>query len=136
MTVRRAQWLMTRWVSTAVSRSPGGPPTSRGEAVRYSRAVQAVPQSGIREVMELARPVEDAIHLEVGEPSFPTPPHVVEAAARAARDGWTRYVSSAGIPRLREAIAEKLRKHNRLEVEPGQVIVTAGGTGAVQAAMG
>ncbi len=103
--------------------------------MRYSRAVQAVPQSGIREVMELARPVEDAIHLEVGEPSFPTPPHVVEAAARAARDGWTRYVSSAGIPRLREAIAEKLRKHNRLEVEPGQVIVTAGGTGAVQAAM-
>src|SRR6266496_4461865 len=106
-------------VSTPVPRSPGGPPTSRGEAVRYSRAVQAVPQSGIREVMELARPVEDAIHLEVGEPSFPTPPHVVEAAARAARDGWTRYVSSAGIPRLREAIAEKLRKHNRLEVDPG-----------------
>jgi len=85
--------------------------------------------------MELARPVGDAIHLEVGEPSFPTPPHIVEAAAQAARDGWTRYVSSAGIPKLREAIASKLRGHNRLEVEPGQVIVTAGGNAAVLAAM-
>jgi aspartate aminotransferase len=103
--------------------------------VRFSRAVESIPQSGIREVMELAWAQEDVIHLEVGEPSFPTPPHVVEAAARAARDGWTRYVPSAGIPQLREAIAEKLRKRNRLEVDPAQVIVTAGGVGALQAAM-
>jgi aspartate/methionine/tyrosine aminotransferase len=85
--------------------------------------------------MELSRSVEDAIHLEVGDPSFATPPHVVEAAARAARDGWTRYVPSAGIRALREAIADKLRKHNGVEVEPGQVIVTAGGIGAVHTAM-
>jgi aspartate aminotransferase len=103
--------------------------------VRFSRAVQDLPQSGIREVMELSRSVEDAIHLEVGDPSFATPPHVVEAAARAARDGWTRYVPSAGIRALREAIADKLRKHNGVEVEPGQVIVTAGGIGAVHTAM-
>ena len=103
--------------------------------MRFSRAVEAIPQSGIRELMELAWAVEDAIHLEVGDPSFPTPPHIVEAAARAARDGWTRYVSSAGIPALREAIADKVRKHNGFEVEPSQVTVTAGGIGAVQAAM-
>ncbi|HEX8857498.1 MAG TPA: aminotransferase class I/II-fold pyridoxal phosphate-dependent enzyme [Actinomycetes bacterium] len=103
--------------------------------MRFSRAVQEIPQSGIREVMELSRSVEDAIHLEVGDPSFPTPPHVVEAAARAARDGWTRYVPSAGIPALRGAIADKLRKHNGVEVEPGEVIVTAGGIGAVHTAM-
>jgi aspartate aminotransferase len=103
--------------------------------VRFSSAVEAIPQSGIRELMELAWAVEDAIHLEVGDPSFPTPPHVIEAAAQAARDGWTRYVSSAGIPALREAIAEKVRKHNGFEVEPSQVIVTAGGVGAIQAAM-
>jgi aspartate/methionine/tyrosine aminotransferase len=103
--------------------------------VRFSRAVEEIPQSGIREVMELSRSVEDAIHLEVGDPSFPTPPHIVEAAARAARDGWTRYVPSAGIPALREAIADKLRKHNGVEVEPGEVTVTAGGIGAVHTAM-
>ena len=103
--------------------------------MRFSRAVEAIPQSGIRELMELAWAVGDAIHLEVGDPSFPTPPHVVEAAAQAARDGWTRYVSSAGIPALREAIADKVRKHNGFEVEPSQVTVTAGGVGAIQAAM-
>jgi aspartate aminotransferase len=103
--------------------------------VRFSRAVEEIPQSGIREVMELSRSVADAIHLEVGDPSFATPPHVVEAAARAARDGWTRYVPSAGIPALREAIADKLRKHNGVEVEPAGVTVTAGGIGAVHTAM-
>jgi aspartate aminotransferase len=103
--------------------------------VRFSRAVQAIPQSSIRELMELAWAVEDAIHLEVGDPSFPTPPHIVEAAAQAARDGWTRYVPSAGIPALREAIADKLRKQNGLEVEPDQVTVTAGGNAAVHTAM-
>lgn len=103
--------------------------------MRFSRAVEATPQSGIREVMDLAWAMDDVIHLEVGEPSFPTPPHIVEAAVQAARDGWTRYVPSAGIPRLREAIAEKLRKRNGLEVDSAQVIVTAGGVGAVQAAM-
>jgi aspartate aminotransferase len=112
-----------------------GPTSPGGELVRFSRAVEEIPQSGIREVMELSRSVEDAIHLEVGDPSFPTPPHVVEAAARAARDGWTRYVPSAGIPALREAIADKLRKHNGVAVEPCEVTVTAGGIGAVHTAM-
>jgi aspartate aminotransferase len=103
--------------------------------VRFSHTVESIAQSGIREVMDLAWKVGDAIRLEVGDPSFPTPPRVIEAAARAARDGWTGYVPSAGIGELREAIAEKLRKHNGLEVEPAQVIVTAGGIGAIHAAM-
>jgi aspartate aminotransferase len=103
--------------------------------VRFSQTVESIAQSGIREVMDLAWKLGDVIRLEVGDPSFATPPHVIEAAARAARDGWTGYVPSAGIGELREAIAEKLRKHNRLEVEPAQVTVTAGGIGAIHAAM-
>jgi aspartate/methionine/tyrosine aminotransferase len=103
--------------------------------VRFSHTVESIAQSGIREVMELAWKVGDAIRLEVGDPSFPTPPHVIDASARAARDGWTGYVPSAGIRELREAIAEKLHKHNAVEVEPSQVIVTAGGIGAIHAAM-
>jgi aspartate aminotransferase len=103
--------------------------------VRFSHTVESIAQSGIREVMDLAWKVGDAIRLEVGDPSFPTPPHVIDASARAARDGWTGYVPSAGIGELREAIAEKLRKHNRVEVERSQVIVTAGGIGAIHAAM-
>ena len=62
----------------------------------------------------------DVIALSTGEPDFPTPPHVVEAAHRAALDGQTRYSATAGTPALRAAIAEQAG------VEPGQVIVSTG----------
>lgn len=57
-----------------------------------------MPRSGIRAIMDLAWAAGDVIHLEVGEPNFPTPPHVVEAADRAARAGQTKYVSNTGVP--------------------------------------
>src|SRR2546427_10431975 len=48
------------------------------------------------------------VHLEIGEPDMPTPPHVVEAGVRALRDGLTRYALAAGVPELRDAIAPSL----------------------------
>src|SRR5437660_3301627 len=64
------------------------------------------------DVLVKARAVEargrKVIHLEVGEPDFPTPEHIVEAGIRALRDGHTRYCAPAGIPPLREAICEHL----------------------------
>lgn len=86
---------------------------------------------GVREIMELAADIPDAIHLEVGEPNFPTPAHVVEAAAQAGRDGFTRYTSNFGIPRLREAVAAKMARFNGLRVDPSQVVVTPGGVAAI-----
>src|SRR5260370_30169063 len=50
----------------------------------------------------------DVVHLEIGEPDMPTPPHVVEAGVRALRGGLTRYALAAGIPQLRDAIARSL----------------------------
>ena len=91
-----------------------------------SRAVASLPRSGIREIMELAWSVGDAIHLEVGEPNFPTPAHAVEAAHRAAVDGFTRYTPNAGIPELREALAAKVRERNGIEAGPEQIVVTPG----------
>jgi aspartate aminotransferase len=90
-----------------------------------------MPRSGIREVMDLAWATPDCIHLEVGEPSFPTPAHIVEAVAEAARTGWTKYVPNAGIHELRTALAEKIASHNGFRVSPEQVIVTNGGIGAL-----
>src|SRR5918995_4544286 len=87
--------------------------------------------SRIREVMELAWKDPEAIHLEVGEPDFPTPEHVVEAAHRAARMGRTRYAPNAGIPELREALAEKVTRRNGYEARPEQVVVTQGGIQAL-----
>jgi len=92
-----------------------------------SARATGLPHQAIREVMELAWRNPEAIHLEVGEPGFPTPPHIVEAAARAARDGHTKYTPNAGIVPLREALAEKVQRVNGYEATPDQVVVGAGG---------
>jgi aspartate aminotransferase len=69
----------------------------------------------------------EIIHLEIGEPDFDTPEHVVEAGCRALRDGHTHYTPTAGIPELREAIAEDVARSRGIEVDPAQVVVTPGG---------
>src|ERR1700755_1491405 len=91
-----------------------------------ARAI-GLPHQAIREVMELAWRRPDAIRLEVGEPGFPTPAHIVEAAARAARDGHTKYTPNAAIVRLREALADKVGRVNGYAAAPEQVVVGAGG---------
>jgi aspartate/methionine/tyrosine aminotransferase len=70
---------------------------------------------------------QDIIHLEIGEPDFDTPEHVVEAGCRALRAGHTHYTPSAGIPELREAIAEDVARSRGITVAPEQVVVTPGG---------
>jgi aspartate aminotransferase len=90
-----------------------------------------MPVSRIREVMELAWKDPEAVHLEVGEPDFPTPEHVVEAAYEAARTGHTRYAPNAGLPELREALADKVTRRNSYEARPDQVVVTQGGIQAL-----
>jgi aspartate/methionine/tyrosine aminotransferase len=66
------------------------------------------------------------IHLQIGEPDFDTPAHVVEAAARALRDGHTHYCPAPGLPELREAAAAYLSRTRDIDVEPGRVLVTPG----------
>lgn len=62
----------------------------------------------------------------IGEPDFPTPPHIVNAGIEALTSGKTKYTGSAGIPPLRKAIAAKLARENGLTYEPEQVIVGCG----------
>jgi len=88
-------------------------------------------RSGIREVMDLAASLENVLHLEIGEPDFPTPPHVVEAAQRAIADGVVKYTVSRGLPALRELIAAKLRDRNGVDAGADRVVVSAGGTPAI-----
>ena len=82
------------------------------------------------EVLVRARELEalgkEIIHLEIGEPDFPTAPHIVEAAARALHDGWTHYGPPAGFPQLREAVAEDVGRRRGIKVDPGEVVVTPG----------
>src|SRR5947208_2757258 len=92
-----------------------------------SRSVSAMRRSGIREVLDLATDRPGTLHLEIGEPDFPTPAHVVEAAARAAAEGYTKYTVNRGLVSLREAIRAKLAERNGIDAALEQIVVTAGG---------
>ncbi len=100
-----------------------------------SRIAAALPRSGIREVMELAATLDGVIHLEVGEPSFTTPAHIIAAACADAHAGYTRYTPNTGLPSLRAAIAERYTARWGRPVDPGQVLVTAGGVNALAATL-
>jgi len=67
------------------------------------------------------------IHLEIGEPDFPTPAHIVEAAKRALDEGWTHYGPTQGFPELREAIAEDVSRRRNIRVGPEHVSIVPGG---------
>ncbi|MEZ5266284.1 MAG: aminotransferase class I/II-fold pyridoxal phosphate-dependent enzyme [Acidimicrobiales bacterium] len=90
--------------------------------------------SAIREIFDAAQRVPGALRLEVGEPDFASPPWVVEAADRAARDGATHYTPNTGIAPLRDALADKVRRVNGWEATAAQCIVTAGGVQALHLA--
>jgi aspartate/methionine/tyrosine aminotransferase len=83
------------------------------------------------EVLNKARALErqgkDIVHLEIGEPDFDTPENIVEAAVDALHKGWTHYGPSAGLPDLRQAIAEYVSRTRDVQVTPDQVVVVPGG---------
>jgi aspartate aminotransferase len=83
------------------------------------------------EVLAKARALEaqgrNIIHLEIGEPDFDTPANVIDAGVKAMRGGWTHYSPSAGLPALREAIAEEVTKSRGVKVTPDEVVVVPGG---------
>jgi aspartate/methionine/tyrosine aminotransferase len=83
------------------------------------------------EVLAKAKALEkqgkNIIHLEIGEPDFPTPPHVIEAGKRALDEGWTKYGPTPGFPEIREAIAAYIARTRNIPVAPENVCVVPGG---------
>jgi aspartate aminotransferase len=83
------------------------------------------------EVLARARALEkqgrNVIHLEIGEPDFPTPRHIVEAGKRALDEGWTKYGPTQGFPELREAIAAYISRTRSIAVGAENVCVVPGG---------
>lgn len=100
-----------------------------------SRTVSSIERSPIRVMLDKAASIPDAIHLEIGQPDFPTPPHIIEAAVQAARHAYTGYTANAGMYELREAIVTKLARENDLHVTTDNIIVTIGAMEAVFASM-
>ena len=91
--------------------------------------------SGIREVANIALVTPGCIRLEVGEPSFPTPQHIVDAAIEFARTSQAKYTATAGIPSLRERLVAKLRRVNGIETKVENLNCTVGGVGGIAAAV-
>jgi aspartate aminotransferase len=103
---------------------------------RLSTKIAAIAESATLKVDAKAKALQaqgrPVISYAAGEPDFPTPEHIVEAALVAARDPKAhRYTPAAGLPDLRAAIAEKTLRDSGLEVDPGRVIVTNGGKQSV-----
>ncbi len=94
---------------------------------RFAKRVLSVESSPTVHISELVTEMkargEKVLSLAIGEPDSPTPPHIVEAAKKALDDGYTKYTPAPGIKELREAIAEKSQKENRIPAKPQNVIV-------------
>jgi aspartate aminotransferase/aminotransferase len=100
-----------------------------------SSRADTMPRSAIREIMALAASRRDVIHLEVGEPDFATPKHIVTAAFAAVRAGATKYTGNAGRLQLRELVAARTRARTHVNVAVDHVIVTVGAIGALYTAL-
>jgi aspartate/methionine/tyrosine aminotransferase len=83
------------------------------------------------EVLVKARALEaqgrEVVHMEIGEPDFNTPANIIAAASDALHKGWTHYGPSAGLPALREAIAEEISRSRKVPVKGEEVVVVPGG---------
>jgi aspartate/methionine/tyrosine aminotransferase len=103
-----------------------GSPTMRGAAER----ARNIPSFIVMDVLERAQALErqgrHIVHLEVGEPDFPTPACICEAAEKAIRDGHTHYTNSLGLIELREGICRHYGEKYGVKVTPDQIVITTG----------
>ncbi len=94
---------------------------------RFAKRVLSIESSPTVRISDLVTEMrargEKVVSLAIGEPDFPTPAHIVEAAKKALDDGYTKYTPAPGIKELREAIAEKSQKENKIPAKPENVIV-------------
>jgi aspartate aminotransferase len=113
--------------------------TSRPRDRRVSRRLDSIAESATLKVDAKAKALKaegrPVIGFGAGEPDFPTPAHIVEAAVEACRDERNhRYTPAGGLPEMKAAIVAKTRRDSGWEIEPAQVLVTNGGKQAIYAA--
>ncbi|NVN54383.1 aminotransferase class I/II-fold pyridoxal phosphate-dependent enzyme [bacterium Scap17] len=103
--------------------------------MQFARRLESVAAFRVMTLLEAAQAREaaghDVIHLEVGEPDFPTPAPVITAGQAALAAGQTRYTPACGLPALREAIAADYQRRHGVTVSPSRIIITPGASGAL-----
>jgi aspartate aminotransferase len=104
---------------------------SKPRELRLARRMARLGTETAFEVLVKARALEaqgrDIVHLEIGEPDFDTPNNIIDAACDALHKGFTHYGPSAGLPQLREAIAQYVSETRHVDVTPDEVVVVPGG---------
>lgn len=100
-----------------------------------SKTQASIERSPIRLILDSAARFPDALHLEIGQPDFPVPAHIIEAAVHAARHAYTGYTANSGMIELREAVCVKLARENSLRFDTRNIIITIGAMEAVFASM-
>ena len=107
--------------------------------MHLSRRAQEIQPFHVMELLRRARELEaegrDIIHMEVGEPDFPTPQPIIDAATRFLAGGDVHYTSAMGLPRLREAISRFYRERFGADVPPHRIAITPGASGALMLAL-
>ena len=107
--------------------------------MHYARRAQDIQPFHVMELLRRARELEaegrDIIHMEVGEPDFPTPQPIIDAATRFLAGGDVHYTSALGLPPLREAISRFYRERFGAEVSPQRIVITPGASGALMLAL-
>jgi len=105
-----------------------------------SKRVEGIAPFHVMDILARAKALEaqgrDIIHLEIGEPDFPTPEPVVRAAMQAIQSGDLHYTPALGLPELRQAIAGFYRSRYKVEVPASRIAVTPGASGALMLALG
>ncbi len=103
-----------------------------GDGIGLASSVFQVKPSQIRELGEVAFTMEGVLRLQFGESDMPTPDFIKEAASRAMAEGYTFYSENAGLPSLREALAEKYLELHEVRLDPAsEILVTASGVQAL-----
>ncbi|HEC56851.1 MAG TPA: aminotransferase class I/II-fold pyridoxal phosphate-dependent enzyme, partial [Candidatus Syntrophoarchaeum butanivorans] len=107
--------------------------------MNLSERISGISESATIKLIDIANRLKsegkDVINFSFGEPDFDTPPHIVDAAKKAMEDGFTHYLPSGGLPELREAVAEKLRRENGIEASADNVVITPGAKYAIYASV-
>jgi aspartate/methionine/tyrosine aminotransferase len=109
-------------------------------STRLARRMAAIEPFHVMDLLARARALEaqgrDIVHMEIGEPDFPTATPIITSGTQALAEGRTRYTPATGLPALRQAISDYYRSRYALEIPARRIIVTPGASGALQLVLG
>lgn len=104
--------------------------------ININPLIKELEGSGIRIIWEKALKTKDVIRMDIGDPDFPPPAKIVYEMKKAVDEGYTHYTTSSGMVEAREAISQKLKTQNAMNVDPEkEIVVTPGASGALYAAL-